>query len=139
MPDMREINRQVIQEFRASGGRVGGQLANTPLLLLTTTGARSGRPHTTPLMYLPDGGRFLVFASVMGAPRHPDWYRNLVANPSVSVEVDGRALPATAAVLDGPERERLWATAVERYPFLAEHQARAGRRRIPVVALEPRA
>jgi deazaflavin-dependent oxidoreductase (nitroreductase family) len=137
MMDMTDQNRRVIEEFRANGGKVGGPLQGTPLLLLTTTGARSGRRHTTPMMYLPDGDRFVVFASVMGAPNHPAWYHNLVAHPEVTVEVGAEAFEATAVVTTGEERERLWIRAVERYPFLAGHQAKTARQ-IPVVVLERR-
>lgn len=136
--DMRAVNQRVIEEFRANGGQVGGQLQNTPLLLLTTTGARTGRRHTTPVMYLPDGDRLVVFASVMGAPSHPDWYHNLVAHPDVTVEVGAESFQATARVAAGEERARLWAKAAEQYPFLTEHQAKTSRQ-IPVVVLAPKA
>ena len=82
---MRAYNRKLIEEFRANGRRSGER----QLLVLTTTGARTGRPHSTPMMYVPDGDRVIVIASNAGAPKHPDWYRNLVANPEVTVEVDG--------------------------------------------------
>src|ERR1700726_252443 len=81
MPDSNDWNRHTIEEFRANGGKVGGMWEGRPLLLLTTTGAKSGKHHTTPTMYLPDGNRLLVFASKGGAPTHPDWYHNLVAHP----------------------------------------------------------
>ena len=128
--DMRAHNRQVIADFRARGGPPEGR----PLLLLTTTGARTGRPHTAPMMYVLDGDRLLVIASNAGAPRHPDWYRNLVAHPEVTVEAAGQTYAATAVVLTGAERDRLFARIVEGYPFFADHQAGIVRR-IPVVAL----
>jgi len=131
--DMKAHNRQLIEEFRAHGGVLEGR----PLLLLTTTGARTGRRRTTPMMYVPDGDRLLVLASNSGAPAHPDWYHNLVAHPVVTVEVDGRTYDATAVVTTGEERDRLFARTVERYPFFAEHQAKVSRT-IPVVALERR-
>jgi len=96
---MRAYNRKLIEEFRANGRRSGER----QLLVLTTTGARTGRPHSTPMMYVPDGDRVIVIASNAGAPKHPDWYRNLVANPEVTVEVDGEEYPATAVPLDGAE------------------------------------
>ena len=132
-PDIREHNRKLIEEFRAAGGRLGDRA----LLLLTTIGRRSGLPRTTPMMYVRDGDRVLVIASNAGAVRHPDWYRNLVANPTVTVEVDGETYPATATPLRGGEYEETFAGIAQRYPFFAEHQARI-RRRIPVVALTRR-
>jgi deazaflavin-dependent oxidoreductase (nitroreductase family) len=105
-----------------------------PTLLLTTTGARSGRPHTTPLVYVRDGNRLLVLASNYGAPQHPDWYHNLLAHPDVRVEVAGEAYDAVAVVAAGPERERLFAAMAAHFPWLPDLQAQA-RRSIPVVAL----
>jgi deazaflavin-dependent oxidoreductase (nitroreductase family) len=107
------------------------------MLLLTTTGAKTGRRHTMPLMYVLDGGRLLVIASNAGAPRHPDWYRNLSADPGVTVEFGAETYEATAAELEGEERERVWGEIVASYPFFAEHEEKAAPRRIPVVALEP--
>jgi deazaflavin-dependent oxidoreductase (nitroreductase family) len=127
--DMKAHNRKVIEEYRANRG-AGGR----PLLLLTTTGARTGEPRTTPMMYVPDGDRLLVIASNAGAPKHPDWYRNLVANPDVTVEVDAERFEATAEVPSGAERDRLFAGIVEKYPFFADHQAGITRT-IPVVVL----
>lgn len=132
-----EHNPQVIDEFRANHGKVGGMLAGTLLLLLTTTGARSGRRHTTPMMYIPDGERMLVIASNLGAPRHPDWYHNLVAHPAVTIEAGDEAFEGVAEVTAGEERLRLWTRAVALYPFLADHQAKTARQ-IPVVALKRR-
>jgi deazaflavin-dependent oxidoreductase (nitroreductase family) len=129
--DIRAHNRQLIEEFRAAGG----QLGDRALLLLTTTGARTGQPRTTPMMYVPDGDRLLVIASNAGAPRHPDWYLNLVADPRVTVEARGETYPATARPLAGDELTDRWAYITSRYPFFVEHQSRI-RRRIPVVALE---
>lgn len=138
--DMKDYNERVIQEFRANKGEVGGQLEGTPLLLLTTTGAKSGKQHTTPLGYMSDGSdgeRLIVFASVLGAPNNPAWYHNLVAHPEVTVENGAEAFDATAVVAEGSERDRLWELAVNSYPFLNDHQARTTRR-IPVIALERR-
>jgi len=128
--DIRAHNRKLIEEFRAAGRQLEGR----QLLLLTTTGARTGQRHTTPMMYVPDGDRLLVFASNAGAPRHPHWYRNLVAHPEVTVEVSGEAYEATAQVTTGAERDRLFARTIEKYPFFADHQAQI-KRKIPVVAL----
>ena len=134
---MEEYNRRLIEEFRAGRLEPGGPLEGRPMLLLTTTVAKTGRRHTTPLMYLLDGGRLLVIASNAGAPRHPDWYRNLSADPGVTVEVGAETYEATAAELEGEERERVWGEIVASYPFFAEHEEKAAPRRIPVVALEP--
>jgi deazaflavin-dependent oxidoreductase (nitroreductase family) len=129
---MKEHNRKLIEEFRANRG-----MGERRLLLLTTTGARTGLSRTTPMMYIPDGERLLVIASNAGAPSHPDWYRNLVANAQVTVEVGAEKYPATAVAPTGAERDRLFASVVERHPFFAEHQSRITRR-IPVVVLERR-
>jgi deazaflavin-dependent oxidoreductase (nitroreductase family) len=132
--DMKAHNAKVIADFRAQGGAPDGR----PLLLLTTLGARSGEKRTTPMMFIPDGDRLLVIASNAGAPRHPDWYRNLVAHPEVTVEVTGETYPATAIVPRGEERDRLWhEVVVARYPFFADHQGKVSRA-IPVVVLERR-
>lgn len=138
MIDQNDYNRQVIEEFRADRGKPGGRWEGRPLLLLTTTGARSGQRRTTPMMYIPDGDRLLVIASNAGAPAHPDWYRNLVAHPEVIVEVGSETFEATAVVAEGSERQRLWSRIVELYPFFTGHQAKTPRQ-IPVIALERRA
>jgi deazaflavin-dependent oxidoreductase (nitroreductase family) len=129
--NLKERNQQLIEEFRANGRRLTGR----PLLLLTTTGARTGRPHTTPMMFVEDRDRVLVIASAAGAPRHPAWYHNLVANPAVTVERDGETYAATAVPLTGEDRDETFARIVERYRFFAEHQAGVSRR-IPVIALQ---
>lgn len=135
MRDFRERNRQVIEEFRASGGKVGGQNANRPLLLLTTIGAKSGKPYTTPVMYLRDGERLAIFATHGGSPTSPDWYHNLVAHPTVTVEIGTESFAAQASVTTGSERDALYARQAEFYPQFAEYQQRTTRR-IPVVILE---
>ncbi|NUT53735.1 MAG: nitroreductase family deazaflavin-dependent oxidoreductase [Saccharothrix sp.] len=129
-----DFNQQVIDEFRANAGRVGGPFEGGRLILLTTTGARTGARHTNPVGYLPDGDRIVVLASAGGAPRHPDWYHNLVADPVVQVEDGVFTYQAEATVLTGGERERLWARAVEADPGWAAYQAKTTRL-IPVVAL----
>jgi deazaflavin-dependent oxidoreductase (nitroreductase family) len=130
--DIREINRQVISQFR-SGGEIDG-MHRDRIVLLTTTGARTGHQHTTPMMFHRDGERLLVIASNNGATRHPDWYRNLVAQPRVTVEVGEDTYQAQAQVLAGEEREQVWAALTRRYPFFAEHETRTPRT-IPVIAL----
>ena len=128
----REINRMVIRQFRA-GGEIEG-MHRDRLLLLTTTGARSGRPHTTPMMFQRDEDRLLVMASNAGAPVAPDWYRNLLRQPRVTVEVGEERYEAVATELTGAERAQRWAALTEAYPFFADHERQAGRT-IPVVAL----
>lgn len=129
-----DFNQQVIAEFRANAGRVGGPFEGGRLVLLTTTGARTGVRHTNPVAYLPDGDRIVVIASAAGSPRHPDWFHNLVANPVVEVEDGVFTYQAEATVLEGAEREGLWARAVESDPGWAAYQEKTSRR-IPVVAL----
>ncbi|MGW0824914.1 nitroreductase/quinone reductase family protein [Streptomyces sp. NPDC002845] len=130
-----DFNQQVIDEFRAKRGQVGGYFEGARLLLLTTTGARTGTRHTTPVGYLPDGdGTVLVIASAGGAPKHPDWFRNLVANPRVTIESGAFTYEAEAEVLAGTARDQAFARAVEGDPGWAEYQAKTDRT-IPVVAL----
>jgi deazaflavin-dependent oxidoreductase (nitroreductase family) len=128
-------NTKVIDEFRANGGKVSGVYEGAVLLLLTTTGARSGKRHTTPLGFLTDGDRLIIAASVLGADHHPAWYHNLVAHPTVTVELGSETFDANATVITGEERERLWAWATQQWPYLAEHQAKTTRQ-IPLVALQ---
>ena len=130
--DIKQINARVIEQFRA-GGPIEG-MKRDGLLLLTTTGAKTGRTRTTPMMFHRDGERLLVIASNIGAPAHPDWYVNLVAHPRVVVEVGAERFEATAVPLAGSDRERLWTMLKETYPFFAEHEAKTSRE-IPVVAL----
>lgn len=137
--DQRETNRRVIEEFRANGGVLGPPFSGGNMLLLTTTGARTGRRHTTPMMFVPlgdgPGARLMVIASNVGAPAHPDWYRNLVAWPTVTVEVGDETFTARATTATGEERARLWAALVAGFPFFADHQAKT-EREIPLVLLE---
>src|SRR5713226_2866252 len=122
MADMNDWNRQTIEAFRANKGKVGGMWEGRPLLLLTTTGAKSGQSRTTPTMYLPDGDRLLVFASKGGAPTNPDWYHNLLAHPHVRVEGGAETYEATATVLTGEGRDRLFAKQAGLCPQFAEYQ-----------------
>jgi deazaflavin-dependent oxidoreductase (nitroreductase family) len=130
-----DFDAAVVGEFRARGGRVGGELAHTDLLLLGTTGARTGRPRTTPLAYRTESDRLYVVASAGGAPAHPGWYLNLLARPTVTVEVGTERFEATATVLAGADRDRVFAAIVRDSPTAGEYQAKAGRT-IPVVALD---
>jgi deazaflavin-dependent oxidoreductase (nitroreductase family) len=132
--DQNTYNHQLIEEFRADRDRGGGAMKGRPLLLLTTTGAKSGQLRTKPMMFIPDGDRLLVIASNAGAPTHPDWYRNVVAHPEVTVEVGNETFKAIATVTEGLERQRLWSRIVELYPFFADHQAKTTRQ-IPVIVL----
>ncbi|HVV09986.1 nitroreductase/quinone reductase family protein [Amycolatopsis sp.] len=135
-----DFNRQVIEEFRANHGRVGGMFEGVPLILLTTQGARSDAPRTNPVVYFRDGARILVFASNAGAPDHPAWYHNLRAYPQVTVEIgegDGiRTYATRAEPLEGAERDRCYREQAERDPAFAEY-ARKTTRVIPVIALHP--
>lgn len=130
--DMQDINRKVIEQFRA-GGEIDG-MHRERLLLLTTTGARSGADRTTPMMFHPDSDRVVVMASNAGAPKAPDWYANVRANPAVTVEMGDETYPATATVAAGDERARLWADITGLYPFFLDHEKKANRE-IPLVVL----
>jgi deazaflavin-dependent oxidoreductase (nitroreductase family) len=128
-------NDKIIEEFRANEGKVGGMFAGASLLLLTTTGAKTGRRLTSPLMYGTEGDRLLVFASKGGAPSHPAWYHNLLANPQVTVEVGTETFEARAVPVTGEERDRLYSQQAAQRPQFAEYQANTSRT-IPVIALE---
>ena len=130
-----DFNQQVIAEFRANGGKVGGPFAGSPMALLTTTGARSGQPRTTPLVYTTDGDRIVIIASKAGAPTNPDWYHNLVANPMATLEIGAEKFQARARVAEGEERERLYDQQAALMPGFAEYQKKTTRQ-IPVVILE---
>lgn len=129
-------NEQVIAEYRANGGVVSGPLGGRPLLLLTTTGAKSGRPFTTPLNYSQDGDRLVLIASRGGTPRHPDWYHNLVANPEVTIELGGEKFQARASTAVEPERTRLFDQQAAIMPFFDDYRKQVTVREIPVVVLE---
>jgi deazaflavin-dependent oxidoreductase (nitroreductase family) len=132
-----DFNRRNIEEFRANHGRVGGQFEGAPVLLLHSIGARSGEERVTPMMYLADGDRYLVFASAAGADKNPAWYHNLVANPDVSIEVGDGSVDVHAVELQSAERDAKYAVQAERYPGFAEYE-RKTTRTIPVLALVPR-
>jgi deazaflavin-dependent oxidoreductase (nitroreductase family) len=135
MADISDWNRRIVEEFRAKGGKVSGQFEGANLLLLHTTGARSGQERINPLAYQELGdGRYAVFGSKGGSPRHPDWYRNIVANPDVKVEVGTDAFDATARVAEGEERDRIWTTQKAAVPGFAEYERRTARQ-IPVIVL----
>ncbi len=132
----RRLSRLHTSLFRATGGKLGKRLVANDMLLLTTNGRVSGRPHTVPLLYLRDGERFVVFASWGGRDVHPEWYLNLLADPNAGVEVPWGRCQVTASTVGGAERARLWARAVAAYEGYAAYQGRT-EREIPVVLLEP--
>jgi deazaflavin-dependent oxidoreductase (nitroreductase family) len=133
---MSDWNTQIIQEFRTNHGQVGGNFAGAPLLLLHSTGAKSGQERVHPMMYLADGDRYLVFASKAGAPTNPDWYHNVKAHPDVIIEVGTKTIVARAEEVVGEERDRLYAKQAELYPGFADYEAKTTRK-IPVIALQP--
>ena len=117
MSEFNDWNKQVIDEFRANSGKMSGQFEGTPMLLLHTTGAKSGQTRVNPLVYQAlDDGRYAIFASKAGAPTNPDWYHNLKANPKVRVELGSETVDATAAVAESDERDRIWNLQKERAP-----------------------
>ena len=137
MTNMNDFNHQIIEEFRANDGKVGGPFEGAPVLLLHNTGAKSGETRLHPLMYQAVGDDFAIFASYAGGPKHPAWYHNLVANADATVEVGADSVQVTARVTSGDERETIWTTQKERYPQFAEYEETT-EREIPVLLLERR-
>ena len=135
MPEPNDWNSQIIKEFRNNAGKVGGPFEGAPLLLLHTTGAKTGHEHVNPVMYQQVPGGYAVFASKGGAPTHPDWYHNLVANPGVGAEIGTQTLRLTARVARGEERDRIWSVQKRDFPQFAEYEQQTDRQ-IPVVVLE---
>ena len=135
MTSVNDFNRNLIEEFRTNHGNVTGVFEHAPLVLLTTTGAKSGRSHTTPVVYTKDGDNIVVIASKGGAPSNPAWYHHLVAHPQVTVELPNETYTAKARVAEGDERERLWRAQADLMPGFDEYQTKTTRR-IPVVVLE---
>lgn len=134
---MRQFNDNLIKEFRANGGKVNsGPFVNAPLILLTTTGAKSGRPFTTPLVYTKDGNRIVIIASKGGFPKHPAWFHNIKANPTVTLEIGTKKFQAKATITSGAERQRLFDAQAKVMPNFTEYQ-KATTRVIPVIAMEP--
>jgi len=131
---MSDWNASVIDEFRANEGKVGGMFEGAPLLILTTTGAKTGTNREAPLMYLDHGDRLFVFASKAGADSHPDWYHNAKANPSVSIEIGTNTVNKTAVEVDVTERDTIYAEQAGRFPQFAEYAAGTDRV-IPVIEL----
>jgi deazaflavin-dependent oxidoreductase (nitroreductase family) len=135
MTTMNDRNTAIINEFRANGGNVGGPFAGRTLLILHTIGARSGQEHVNPVAYVADGERFVIIASKGGAPVHPGWYYNIVANPRVEVEVGTGKFSARASIASEPERTRLYNKMIAMMPAFAEYQKKTTRV-IPVIVLE---
>ena len=136
MSDPNDFNRGIIDEFRANGGRVGGRFDGAPMLILHTTGAKSGAERENPLVYAQRGDDVVVFASKAGAPTHPAWYLNLVANPDASIEIGTETRQVRARVAEGDERDEIWSKQKELMPGFADYEQRTTRE-IPVVVLEP--
>lgn len=134
--DMNAFNNQVVEEFRTNGGKVGNMFEGKNVLLLTTIGAKSGEERLSPLVYTRDGDRYVIAASMGGAPKNPAWYHNLVANPKVTVEVGTEKFEATATVVeDRAERDRLYAGMVAHAEGFADYEKKTTRV-IPIVVLE---
>ena len=137
MSDMNDFNQQIIEEFRANGGKVGGPFEGAPMVLVHHKGAKSGTERVNPLMYQDLGdGSIAVFASKGGAPTNPDWYYNLSANPDTTIEIGTETRAAKARVAGEEERQRIWDAQKAAYPQFAEYENTAGGRTIPVVILE---
>ena len=136
MTAAQDWNSQIIAEFRANEGKVGGPFEGGTLLLLHTVGAKSGQQRVTPVMYQDIGDGVAVFASKAGAPTNPDWYYNLLANPRVSAEIGAETVDVVARVADSAERERIWEAQKAAYPGFADYETKTTRQ-IPVVILEP--
>ena len=133
--DMNEFNKKVIEDFHANGGKVGGQFAGAPMMLLTTKGAKSGKTYINPLVYTRDGDRIVIIASKAGSPKNPDWYHNLVAHPEPTVEIGTERFQAKATVTSGTERERLFDQQAKLMPQFNEYRSKTTRQ-IPVIVLE---
>jgi deazaflavin-dependent oxidoreductase (nitroreductase family) len=132
----RQFNELLIEQFRANAGQLTGQFAAFPILLLTTVGAKTRSPRTTPLVYLQDDDRYIVIASMAGAPRNPAWYHNLLANPTASVELANESFDVRARIAEGDARHDLYETVARRFPIYGEYQQKTGRL-VPVIVLQP--
>ena len=135
MSQMDEFNKKVIEDFRANGGNVGGQFKGAPMVLLTHTGAKSGKTYTTPLVYSRDGDRVVIIASKAGSDTNPDWYHNLRAHPEVTLEIGGEKFQARAKAATGAERERLFDQQAKMMPLFDDYRKKT-KREIPVMVLE---
>ena len=135
MSSPKDWNTQVIEEFHANGGKVGGQFAGGNLLLLHTVGAKSNQPRINPLAYFKDGDNYVIVASKAGAPTNPDWYYNILAHPDVTLEVGTESFKAHATVLERQERDRLFAEIAKQAPGFGKYQEN-NPRIIPLIELE---
>jgi deazaflavin-dependent oxidoreductase (nitroreductase family) len=133
--ETKSFNEQIIDEFRANAGKVGGPFEGAPMLLLHTIGAKTGQDRVHPVVYQDDGKRLVVFASKGGAPTNPSWYHNLVANPRAKVEVGADTFDVDARVAEGEERERIWSRQKQVMPGFADYEQKTSRQ-IPVIVLE---
>ena len=138
MSEMDDWNRKIIDEFRANAGAVGGPFEGRSMLLLHHTGRKSGTVRVAPLVYRREGDAYVVFGSKGGAPEHPDWYRNLVANPQAEIEVGTETIPVDVRVAEGDERTAIWERQKAEIPTFADYEQKTQGREIPVVLLEPR-
>jgi deazaflavin-dependent oxidoreductase (nitroreductase family) len=135
MNERHEFNKKIVEEFRANGGFVSGMFAKAPMILITMKGAKSGQERVTPLVYSKDGNRYVIIASMAGAPNNPDWYHNLKANPLVTVEVGAEKFKAKASLTSGDERERLFNQQAALLPVFNDYRKKTTRQ-IPVFVLE---
>ena len=135
MAEAEDWNTKIIEEFRANGGKVGGQFEGAPLLLLHSTGAKSGQERVHPMMYREVGDDIAVFASKAGAPTNPDWYHNLVAHPQAKAEIGTESVSVTAREAKGEERTKIWENQKKDFPGFADYE-KSTTRQIPVVILE---
>ncbi|MEM9564658.1 MAG: nitroreductase family deazaflavin-dependent oxidoreductase [Actinomycetota bacterium] len=134
---MNEFNQGVIEEFRANEGRVGGPFEGAPMILVHHTGAKTGTERVTPLVYRPDGDTWVIFASKAGAPSHPHWYHNLIANPQTTIEVGTETIEVDTVEVTGEERSRIWEAQKRDAPQFAEYDAKTDRE-IPVLVFSRR-
>jgi deazaflavin-dependent oxidoreductase (nitroreductase family) len=132
--DRNEFNKQVISDFRANGGKVGGPFEGAPMLLLHHKGAKSGTERVAPLVYRAEGDHWVIFASKAGAPTNPDWYHNVMANPATTIEVGTEKVPVMATEAQGDERSRIWDAQKVAMPQFADYETKT-ERTIPVVML----
>lgn len=135
MTERQKFNEKVIAEFRANGGKVGKPFEGMPMILVTMKGAKSGKEYTMPLVYSKDGNRYVIIASMAGAPNNPDWYHNIKAHPDVTLEIGTERFAAKAIITSGEERERLFNAQAAIMPIFNDYRKKTTRE-IPVIALE---
>jgi len=135
LPLFAPFNEKIIEEFRVNGGKVGKPFEGMPMILVTMKGAKSGKDYTMPLVYSKDGNRYVIIASMAGAPNNPDWYHNIKANPAVTLEIGTERFAAKAIITSGEERERLFNAQASIMPIFNDYRKKTSRE-IPVIALE---